>query len=95
MPKAENISLIIDNICRKLGVEYNSCNLHLITIQEDAQKLAKIYLQLKIILGIIQEIEERHEINGLRVKFEQLIRELEEADHIVIKLARELKDKDA
>jgi hypothetical protein len=93
--KAENISLIIDNICKKLGVDYCSTNPHLVTLQEDAQKLAKIYLQLKIILGIIQEIEERHEINGLRVKFEQLIKELEEADHIVIRLARELKDKDA
>jgi len=92
--KAENISLIISHICKKLSVDYCSTNPHLITLKEDAQKLAKIYLQLKEILGIIQEIEERHEINGLRVKFEQLIKELEEADHIVIKLARELKDKD-
>jgi hypothetical protein len=88
--RAEKISLIIDGICKKEGIKYSSTNPHLVTLQEDAQKMADIYLQLKIILGDIKGIEERHNINGLRDKFETLITELDKVDHIVIRLAKEL-----
>lgn len=91
--KAEKISLIIDSICKEQGINYGSTNPHYVTLLEDAQKLGKIYLELKVITGIIKEIEERHELNGLRAKFELLIKELDEADHDIIKLARKLKDK--
>jgi len=89
--KAEKISLTIDSICKKLGIEYCSTNPHLITLQEDIEKMSKVYLQLKCILGLLQEIEERHELGNLRIKFEKLIEEVETADHDVIKLARELR----
>lgn len=93
MPKAEKVSLIIDSICKELGIEYCSSNPHLITLQEDVKKMSKIYLQLKEMIGILVEIEDRHEINGLREKFEGLVQELNAADHLLIKLARQLKDK--
>jgi hypothetical protein len=89
--KAEKISFIIDSICKKQGIKYCSTNPHYITLQEDIQKMSKIYLQLKDILGLLKEIEERHQLNGLRLKFEELIREIEIADHDIIKLAKELK----
>ena len=88
--KAEKISLIIASICKELGVEYNSCNPHLVTLQEDAIKMGKIYLQLKEIIGILSEIEDRHELNGLKEKFEIIIKELDEADHLLVRVAKEL-----
>jgi hypothetical protein len=91
--RAEKISLTIDSICKKLGIEYCSTNPHYITLQEDIEKMSKVYLQLKCILGLLQEIEERHNLGELRNKFEILIQELEDADHDIIKLARELKQK--
>jgi soluble cytochrome b562 len=90
MPKAEKVSLIINSICKELGINYCSVNPHYITLTEDAQKMSKIYLQLKEMLGIIKEIEDRHEINGLRENFEKIIAELDEADHLLIKVAIEL-----
>jgi soluble cytochrome b562 len=93
MPKAEKISLIIDSICKEQGISYCSTNPHYVTLIEDVKKMSKIYLQLKEIVGIIKEIEERNELNGLRERFEVLIKELDEADHDIIKLARKLREK--
>ncbi len=92
--KAEKLSLIIDSICKELGIDYSSCNPHLVTLYEDAQKLGKMYLQLKEMVGIIQEIEDRHDLNGLRAKFDIVIKHLDETDHDLINLARQLKDKE-
>jgi endo-1,4-beta-mannosidase len=91
--KTEKLSLIVDSICKELGIKYCSVNPHLVTLQEDALKLSKMYLQLKEMVGIIQEIEERHNLNGLKAKFDVVIKHLSESDHDLIKLARELKDK--
>jgi len=91
--KAEKISLIIDSICKELGIDYCSINPHLVTLQEDAIKLSKIYLNLKEMVGIIQEIEDRHNLNGFKNKFDELIKELDTADHNIIKLAILLKGK--
>jgi hypothetical protein len=91
--KAEKISLIVDNVCRELGIPFCSTNPHYVTLQEDAQKMAKMYLQLKEMVGILEEIEERHKLNELKIKFDCLIKELDDCDHILIRLARELKDK--
>lgn len=90
--KAENISLIVDSICKDLGIKYNSKNPHYISLQQDVLKMRKIYLQLKETIEILMEIEDRHNLNGLREKMEVIIRELDEADHLVIKLAKQIKD---
>jgi hypothetical protein len=89
----EKISLIINSICKKLRITYNSKNSHYIELKEDIQKMANVYLQLKEITGLMKEIEDRHSLNGLRTKFDNLIRDLDMADHNIIKLARELRDK--
>jgi hypothetical protein len=88
--KAEKVSLIIASVCKELGINYCSTNPHYVTLIDDAQKMSRIYLQLKEIMGIVKEIEERHELNGLRKKFETIIKELDEADHLLIKVAKEL-----
>ena len=88
--KAESISLIIDSVCKKLGIPYCSINPHLVTLEEDVKKMSKIYLQLKQIMGILSEIEDRHDLQDLRGEFDNLIKNLDNSDHIVIRLARQL-----
>jgi endo-1,4-beta-mannosidase len=92
--KAQNISLIIDSVCKELRIPYCSINPHLVTLDEDVRKMSKIYLELKQIIGILVEIEDRQELGNLREKMEGIIQELNEADHLVIRLARELEDKE-
>jgi hypothetical protein len=88
--KAQSISLIIDSVCKKLGIPYCSVNPHLVTLEEDVKKMAKIYLQLKQIMGILTEIEDRHDLQDLKESMEEIIRDLDDADHLVIRLARQL-----
>ena len=88
--KAQAISLIIDSVCKKLGIPYCSVNPHLVTLEEDVKKMAKIYLQLKEIMGILSEIEDRHDLKDLKESMEEIIKELDDADHLVIRLARQL-----
>ena len=90
---AIKISLIIDSVCKELGINYISCNPHLVTAQEDAIKLKKIYLQLKQISEIIKEIETRHDLGELKEQFELLIKNIDNADTDIIRLAKELTNK--
>lgn len=92
--KAQAISLIISSVCKQLNIPYCSINPHLVDLDEDVRKMSKIYLQLKQIIGILVEIEERHELQELRESMEKIIKELNDADHLVIKLARQLVDKE-
>jgi len=91
--KPVNISLVIDSVCKELGIPYCSGNPHSMSLYRDAQKLGKIYLQLKEMIGIIVEIEDRHEIGDLRDKFDAVVEHLEDTDHELIKLAHKLKEK--
>lgn len=88
--KAQSISLIIDSVCKELGIPYYSVNPHLVTLDEDVRKMSKIYLELKQIIGILVEIEDRQNLGSLREKMEGIIQELNFTDHLVIRLAREL-----
>jgi L-2-hydroxyglutarate oxidase LhgO len=88
--KAQSISLIIDSVCKELGIPYCSVNPHLVTLDEDVKKMAKIYLQLKQIMGILIEIEDRHDLKDLKESMNKIIQELDDADHLVIRLARQL-----
>jgi len=86
-----HISAIIDSVCKKCGINYTSSNPYYTTLVEDAMKLSAIYKDLKCILGNLQDIEDRHNLNPqIVVKLEQAIKELFEADHVIIKVAKEL-----
>jgi len=90
--KSVNISLMIDSICKELNIPYESKNPHCQTFVDDAIKLGAIYQDLKIMMGEIQDIEIRHGLNGLEEKFDIIIKHLDETDHDIIRLARQLKD---
>jgi hypothetical protein len=84
-----HISYIIENICEKYNIPYKSTNPHYDISVKDAEKIGEIYQQLKEIIGNIIDIEERHNL-GLRKKFEDIINELDNTDHALIRLAKEL-----
>lgn len=86
-----HISAIIEGICKKQGINYKSNNPHYTTFVDDAITLGTIYQDLKILLGKLQEIEDRHNLNPQIVDaLEKAIKELEDADHVIIKIAKEI-----
>jgi len=94
MSKCENISLIISSICKEQGIDYCSTNPHLITLMEDAQKINKIYIQLKNIIEILIEIEDRHNITGLKELIEQDLLQLDKIDHHLLQIAKKMRESD-
>ena len=84
-----HISYIIENICEKYNIPYKSNNPNYNITIKDAEKIGEIYQQLKEIIGIIIDIEERHKL-GLKEKFELIINELDNTDHALIRLAKEI-----
>lgn len=90
---AAKISYIIEKICKELNIPYKSNNPNLATIKEDAQRLSNFYRTLKEMMGDIFEIEEKYNVPELKSKFEALLQELDQADHDIIRLAKELGDK--
>lgn len=88
--ETKNISLRILAACKKFGIKYNS-NIINDKFISDAEKLGKIYLDLKIIAGDILEISERHNLEGLGELLQDDILALEKIDHDILKLAIKLK----
>jgi len=86
-----HISAIIEGICKKYNINYTSSNPHYTKLVDDAIILGTIYQDLKILLGKLQEIEDRHNLNPQIVdSLEKAIKELVDADHVIIKIAKEL-----
>ena len=86
-----HISAIIESICKKQGINYKSANPHYTNLTKDAEELGNVYRDLKIILGKLQEIEDRHNVNPQIIDtLEKVIKEIDEADHIIIRVAKEL-----
>lgn len=77
---------------RKLdGIDYKSNNPAYDNLMKDAEELGQIYLDLKIILGRLQEIEDKHNLDSkIVVSLETVIQELSDADHIIVKIAKEI-----
>ena len=85
------VSKIINDACKKIGIEYKSP--YLDQYKEDIKTLANIYLQLKEIIGTLCSIEERYsKINHFRQVLEEDIKLLSKIDHDIIREAQELKE---
>lgn len=85
-----NISKIIVDCCEKEGIPYTSIYLKHPKVLDDVYKLRDIYLQLKEIEGTLEEIAERHELNGLDKLLRDDLEKLETTDHDILKLAQKL-----
>jgi hypothetical protein len=89
-----HISAIIERICKKQGIDYASPNTNYTDLVNDAILLGQIYRDLKILLGQLQEIEDRYNFNPQIVDLlEKVITELSEVDHVIIKIAKILSEK--
>jgi hypothetical protein len=91
MPKAERISLTIMEICKKYGIDFNSCNPHCGQMINDAKRLGEIYRDLKIIAGDLEAIADRHQIDGLRNLIHKDALKINSIDHDLIRLAQKIK----
>ena len=83
----KNISHIIDESCKKCGIDYKSCNPNYVVFTNDAQKLVQLYKDLIDIAGQLVEISERHDIPELKID----IFNLNCIDHDLIRLAEKIR----
>jgi len=91
----KRISLTIVEVCKKLGIEYSSCNPNYLSMINDAKRLGEIYRDLKIISGDLTAIAERHNIEGLKDLLLDDATTIEKIDHEIIKIAKKLKEENA
>jgi hypothetical protein len=86
----KNISHIIDESCKKCGINYKSCNPNYITFTTDAQLLGQLYKDLQQIASKLVEISERHDIPELKID----IFNLNFIDHDLVRLATRIKNEE-
>ena len=91
--EGNSISLMINSVCRDLGIDYKSTNPEVVTLYDDAQKLGKLYFIFKEAMGFLAEIEDRYDIDGLSNLLEDDIKSLYAIDHHLVRLAYQLKEK--
>jgi hypothetical protein len=87
-----NISLLISEVCHKLDVNYQSPNNKALDTFKDAKDLAQLYLDLKIIIGKLQYIAEKHNIPELSNLLADDIEKLSIIDHDIVRMARRIKE---
>jgi len=88
----KRISLTITEVCKKLGIDYSSCNPNYIQMINDAKRLGEIFRDLKIIAGDLEAIADRHNVNGLKNLIHKDALELEKIDHEIIQIAKKIKE---
>ena len=91
----KQISHVIVETCKKLGINYKSCNPNYIEFYSDAQILGQLYKDLLEIAGRLQEISERHQIKELNQLLTDDIYALERIEHDLVKLSQKLKEEHA
>lgn len=89
--KGEKISYHINEVCKHLGIDYKSCNESYLQMMKDAEILGQCYRDLKIIAGEIQEVAERHNINGLGKLLEDDLDAIDKLEHDIVKIATKIK----
>ncbi len=85
------ISYMIEKICKLNGIKYESPYLKDKQHTRDALRLGRLYLKLKRISGDLQEIAERHDIDGLGDALRREINVIENVDHDIAKIAEVLR----
>lgn len=92
--EAKRISFTITEVCKKLGINYSSCNPEYLKIVNDAKRLGEIYRDLKIIAGDLEAIAERNDIDGLKNLLHDDALAIEKIDHEIIRLAQKINKND-
>lgn len=89
---AERISYIISKVCKELEIPYESSNPNYNVFVKDANRLGEIYRDLKIMIGDLIEIEERHQVDGLGKLLQDDVDELSYIDHHIVRVAKAIQD---
>lgn len=89
---SHNISLTIEEVCKKLGIDYKSP--YITEYTKDAVRMSQIIRELKESLGDLQTIAEKHKIDGIGQMLLREISILDRCDHELIKLAHKIKEKE-
>jgi len=87
-----HISAIVEGICKKYKINYESKNPNYTTFVEDAEKINKIYFQIKLIIEELIIIEEKYSIPKLGKIFDNDLIKLNKIDHHLLKMAKILRD---
>jgi len=91
MKQYYSISEIIETICKEKGIEYKS--IHKDKLINDAIKLGELITDLKIIAGELEELGDKHKIDGLKGIIHKEALKIETIDHDLIKLSQKLRIK--
>ena len=89
----KRISLTISEVCQKIGIDYQSINPNYSQLINDAKRLGEIFRDLKIIVGDLEAISERHQIDGLKNIIHKDALKLDKLDHEIIKIAKQMQEK--
>lgn len=88
----KNISATITEICKKLGIPYQSCNPNFVNFYNDAKRLGQIVMEIESLSDELDCILTRHKIgNFTKQQIEKDLQSLHEIDHDLIQLAQKIK----
>jgi molybdenum-dependent DNA-binding transcriptional regulator ModE len=90
----KNISHNISETCKKLGIDYKSCNPNYVEFTNDAQQLVQLYKDIQQIVYKLDEISLRHNIPALKEMIKFDIDQLNAIDHDLIRLSSKLIDEE-
>jgi hypothetical protein len=89
----KNISATIIEICKKLGIPYQSCNPNFINFYNDARRIGEIVMEIESSIDELDCILTRHKVgNFTKEQIEKDLKELHEIDHDLISLATKIKN---
>jgi hypothetical protein len=88
----KRISLTINEVCRKLGIDYQSINPNYVQLLNDAKRLGEIFRELKIIAGDLEAIADRNQVEDLKKFLHRDALKIEKIDHDLISLAKRMQD---
>jgi len=90
MKRYYSISELIENACKELGIDYKSS--HKDTIINDAIRLGELIMDLKEIAGELEEMGDRHNIEGLKGILHKEAEKIDTIDHELIHLSKRIKE---
>lgn len=81
--KSIRITAIIEEVCKKQGIEYRSPNhSKLVEFKKDIDKLIKIYLDLKDIEAYLYELSDKYKsLEEVKKMIDQSIKAIDTIDH--------------
>jgi len=89
----KRISLTITEVCQKLGIDYSSINPNYLQMINDAKRLGEIIFEINCLVGDLDAIFIRHNID---LNFKQTLQKdlelLHNIDHDLIKLSKKVKN---